>query len=906
MATELAIAIKIGAAAGGAIGVFQSLSKSTQGLVALTKKLELEHTQLGTTIQKYMGKSDLIVGDLTRKYDKLGAQIDKLKAKQLALNSATQRRDKLKVERDELKGQVLGTAGMAMTAAAPIKLAIDFESSMAEVKKVVDFKTPDGFKHLSKDILALTRTLPLTANELAQITAAGGQLGVAEEDLKAFTTTIAKMSTAFDMSAEISGDAMAKLANVYKIPIAQISNLGDAINHLSNESPAKAADIVNTLGRVGGVAKQFGLTENGAAALSNTFISLGKTPEVAGTAINGMLTKLMTADKGGKKFQQALKDIGLNAKDLKKAIAKDGEAALVSFLKTMEKVPKEKQMGILVDLFGLEYADDVAVIAGNVDLYEKSIKSLQETDENGKPKYLGSMEKEFNARAATTENNLKLLKNGVAELGISVGSVLLPAINQIVNDVRPVISAVTDWASANPELVKGLMAVTVGLAAMRVGSLGVRFGWNSLKNSANELGILLNKASAGWLQSTIALQRTRAASLLAEGGFKGLTRAFLSASTAFVMSPMGAAIAAIAVGGALIYKYWEPIKVFFNGFFDGFAQAAAPIVGAFTPLQPIFNGIGNAVKGVWDWVTQLFGATNDLLTPVQLTEEGFKTATTWGQKFGQWTAQAINLVLTPVNALIEGVGWLIDMIPGVKKEANEAAKALNSANIASSSVNLATQIATQPLNSGQKVEQKWVGGLVGNGVGIAKGFATGGFTGQGGKYTPAGIVHKGEYVMTKEATSRLGVGMLDSLNYGGAMGFAQPVLQPILGKQQGFFGSLWDDVKFGANVVGNLLGLNQPSLKTPDFNPNAKGTSGQNPSIFSNYEPLNRNAVTHTENRGDIVLHFSPTIQLNGNQSRDGIMQDVQQAMNWSKQELERLILDVVKRDREQYRRRVY
>ena len=50
-------------------------------------------------------------------------------------------------------------------------------------------------------------------------------------------------------------------------------------------------------------------------------------------------------------------------------------------------------------------------------------------------------------------------------------------------------------------------------------------------------------------------------------------------------------------------------------------------------------------------------------------------------------------------------------------------------------------------------------------------FATGGYTGDGGKYQPAGIVHRGEYVITKEATARLGRGYLDYLNYG-KRGFA--------------------------------------------------------------------------------------------------------------------------------------
>ena len=53
-----------------------------------------------------------------------------------------------------------------------------------------------------------------------------------------------------------------------------------------------------------------------------------------------------------------------------------------------------------------------------------------------------------------------------------------------------------------------------------------------------------------------------------------------------------------------------------------------------------------------------------------------------------------------------------------------------------------------------------------SGGGYVGGFASGGYTGDGGKYQPAGVVHRGEYVITKEATSRLGIGFLNHLNYG--------------------------------------------------------------------------------------------------------------------------------------------
>ena len=60
-------------------------------------------------------------------------------------------------------------------------------------------------------------------------------------------------------------------------------------------------------------------------------------------------------------------------------------------------------------------------------------------------------------------------------------------------------------------------------------------------------------------------------------------------------------------------------------------------------------------------------------------------------------------------------------------------------------------------------------GLV-NSASTALGFAGGGYTGSGGKYEPAGVVHRGEFVFTKEATSRLGVGNLYSLMRGYASG----------------------------------------------------------------------------------------------------------------------------------------
>ena len=82
-------------------------------------------------------------------------------------------------------------------------------------------------------------------------------------------------------------------------------------------------------------------------------------------------------------------------------------------------------------------------------------------------------------------------------------------------------------------------------------------------------------------------------------------------------------------------------------------------------------------------------------------------------------------------------------------------------------------------------------GLFGGGRTIlppGDGFASGGYTGNGGKYEPAGIVHRGEYVINAESTKKLGLAYLNSLNgyaKGGYVGGGAPVAAPAGGKSVG-------------------------------------------------------------------------------------------------------------------------
>lgn len=71
---------------------------------------------------------------------------------------------------------------LARAISAPVKATMEFESAMADVKKVVDFDTPAKFKQFSKDVTDMSERIPMASKELTQIVAAAGQSGIPKDE----------------------------------------------------------------------------------------------------------------------------------------------------------------------------------------------------------------------------------------------------------------------------------------------------------------------------------------------------------------------------------------------------------------------------------------------------------------------------------------------------------------------------------------------------------------------------------------------------------------------------------------------------------------------------------------------------------------------------------------------------
>ncbi|MBF0137466.1 MAG: phage tail tape measure protein [Magnetococcales bacterium] len=375
---------------------------------------------------------------------------------------------RISLVREQLAKMTVGIAGIGLAAAE----AIRFESAMANVRKVVDFATPQAFQDMVIDIKAMSREIPVSLDGLAKIAEAGGQMGIAAKDIEGFTEVVAKMSTAFGISPDEAGAAVGKLMNIFRLTVPETQRLANAINHLGNNTNAVERDILNVMNRVGGMARMFGLANTETAALTSTFLAMGRPPEIAATAINAMLMTLQTATTKDEAFKQTLQSIGYTAEQLAADIGKNPQQTLTKFLETLKSLDRQTQVEVISKLFGREYADDMAVVVGGLDKY-KEILGLVGKEAN----YAGSMQKEFGERIRTTEAQLQLAKNAISEAAINLGTAFLPSIVAVAKGVAALLHGLAALVATFPTL--SAAAVTTLTALAGFGAL--RLIWSTLR-----------------------------------------------------------------------------------------------------------------------------------------------------------------------------------------------------------------------------------------------------------------------------------------------------------------------------------------------------------------------------------------------------------------------------------------
>nr|DAT63982.1 MAG TPA: minor tail protein [Caudoviricetes sp.] len=373
----------------------------------------------------------------------------------------------------------VGTATAAATVAS-VKNAISYESSMADVAKVVDgLKDDNGeltaqYYEMSDALLELSTRIPMTAEELTQIAAAAGQSGIARKEIVGFAEDAAKMGVAFDTTADQAGTWMAQWRTAFKMNQKEVTTLADQINYLGNVSGANALQLSGIVTAVGSLGDVGGLSAAQIAAIGDTMASVGVGEDVAATGIAKMITTMTAGSAATEKQSKVLKKLGIDATDLADRMQTDAQGAIIDFMEALQKLPKAEQAAALKNYFGQESIKPISALYTNLDELKKHFDQVADAG-----LYAGSMEDEYASRSATTENSIQLAKNALMRLSITYGQMFAPyvklaadKVTEFLNkltEMKPQMEAAFGWIMSHGKEI----AATIGGIATALGGVAV-------------------------------------------------------------------------------------------------------------------------------------------------------------------------------------------------------------------------------------------------------------------------------------------------------------------------------------------------------------------------------------------------------------------------------------------------
>ncbi|WP_213865706.1 phage tail tape measure protein [Vibrio crassostreae] len=415
-------------------------------------------------------ESGINTGRMSDEQRKLEAQAEKATAAIAKQNrhlkemkSIQSRIDTRDAKLSEIGGQATSLAMAAAPIAATVWSAVKNESSFADVKKVVDM-TPEEADAMRNWSLRTSTETPMSANDINAMLAAGGQSGIKDKaELKQFVLDSAQMGVAFDMEAGQAGETLAVFKAALGLDQNGAMGLAGLANHLSNNSNAKANDIAGVMARQGASAKMAGFSANEAAALSASMLSAGMGEERSATALKNISGRLTLGGAATKAQQTALSTIGFDSVELATSMQNDASGTLLQVLEAIRDAPLEEQSALITQIFGEEAKGAVASLAGNTDLFHKTLKLAKQ----GQDVHIQSLQDEYEARINTSENGISQFINKVNRLSVIVGAALLPALNWVLEPLGDGINLLADFAEANQGVTAAVGIGVAGLLAFK-------------------------------------------------------------------------------------------------------------------------------------------------------------------------------------------------------------------------------------------------------------------------------------------------------------------------------------------------------------------------------------------------------------------------------------------------------
>ncbi len=492
------------------------------------------------------------------------------------------------------------------------------------------------------DAITFGQTTELISQGLGTLVANGI---TAQQDLARYSGLLAKSSVASGAEVEDLSNLIVSLQRNLGLTSGQVSGALDSLAYAGKEGSFELRDMAKWMPQLAPMMAGLGVSGREAvdqlgAALQVARLGAGTSDEAANNLKN-FLSKVVSQDTIGN-FDKA----GINLKNrllklqaqgvnplqgslqlITEYMGKKGPEATRKLQAAMKIKDVEQQRAALEQLssayaLGELFRDQQAMAfirpalmnGGEMQRIQKGASSAN-----------GALDRDYTNRDDTAGRSIDRLKIALGELKQQAFDVLKANIGEWAGKLSDGVQRLMAFAKDNPALVAAMVkfGVAISVAAVALGGLLMVGG-----TTAMMLGNILNVAT-----------KLGAGSLFSWVGTAGTTAG--AAGAAAGAASLAAPLLLIATAGILIWKYWEPIKAFFSGMWDG-------VVEGMKPILPALDMLGDTLKHI--------------LAPADASEESLSKIANVGQMLGEILGGLITVVVVPLCIALQTVANVFEWV----------------------------------------------------------------------------------------------------------------------------------------------------------------------------------------------------------------------------------------------------
>lgn len=480
-------------------------------------------------------------------------------------------------------GGMVASGGAALYAGARLMApGVAWAEQMSTLQAVGRFTAEDErYQALRQQSRDLGGSTAFSASEVGSGQEFLLRAGMSSEAIRASMRDVLDLALANNTELGRAADIASNIAGAFKVDMeadGSMARVADILSGTASRANVNLEMLGETMKYLGG-AEDLKLTMEQAAAMSGILGNIGIQGSQAGTTMRAMMNRLTNpAAKGA----AAIENMGLRISD-----ANGNMRAMPEILRDISQATADlgnvERKAIMQDIFGVEAGSGMAELVnamgdGQLDAI---INALGDN--------MGENARMAKTMADNIGGDLKGLRSAWEEVGISITDTNNGPLRDLIQNVTAITRGVGRWINENPKLAGTIAKVAAMLAV--------------LVTAGGALTLMLASILGPIAMVRYGMALVGPQILMAGKAFLWLGGVFRTVSMFLLANPIGVAIAAIAAAAYLIYRYWEPIKAFFQGLWQQVKEAfnngisgVAQLLMNWSPLGLLYRGITSALS----------------------------------------------------------------------------------------------------------------------------------------------------------------------------------------------------------------------------------------------------------------------------------------------------------------------